>query len=191
MPDNMEIAEVAMEFEDEEEFSGNLEPCLKVESINDGWDGIISNDSVTCLAVHEKFITVGTGLGRVYLLDHNGYPVQNGVYNVHCTVVNRISISEHGDYIASCGNDGRVAFYNLSDPTLNHVITLGHPITSISLAPDYVKTGTVVLGYDKVFFLTRGVFTKIKQGEMGKSKGLVTNIQWNGEFILWSDDEVC
>ncbi|CAH8482583.1 unnamed protein product [Heterobilharzia americana] len=146
-------------------------------------------DSVSCLAVHEKFIAVGTEWGRIHVLDHNGFPIENGIYSVHSTSVNEISISEQGYYIASCGDDGRLVIYNLSLTETDQLSSFDYAIKAVALAPDYEKSRNVVIGFQKIRLLSKGILTKAKHEDLAKVSGLVRTINWHNEFILWADDE--
>uniref|UniRef100_A0A095A501 Vacuolar protein sorting-associated protein 41-like protein n=1 Tax=Schistosoma haematobium TaxID=6185 RepID=A0A095A501_SCHHA len=115
MSNTFEVAELAEDFDENKSFEA-VEPCLKFKSIEHGLRDITSIDSITCVAVHGKFIAVGTQLGRIHLLDHSGFPVENGFYGVHTGPVNAISISEQGYFIASCGEDGLcICVYDIRD----------------------------------------------------------------------------
>ncbi|CAL8079160.1 unnamed protein product [Calicophoron daubneyi] len=187
MTESIEVAEVAEEFTEESE-STFVEPRLKYRRIEHDMDALTSNDSVMCLAAHEKFIAVGTELGRVHVMDHGGYPAENGVYSVHSSPVNQLSIAENGEFLASCGDDGKIAVYNLSDPEQNSVFRMDHEVKSVALAPDYSKSQVIVFGYDKLYLLSPGLFKRQKHGELTRAHGLIRLIKWRDEFILWADD---
>ncbi|KAK4472641.1 hypothetical protein MN116_003875 [Schistosoma mekongi] len=110
-----EVAELAENL-DEDRSWGAVEPCLKYKSIEHDLCDITSVDFISCMAAHEKFIAVGTQSGRVHLLDHNGFHVENGIYRVHSATVNAISISDQGYCIASCSEDGLcICVYDVCD----------------------------------------------------------------------------
>ncbi|KAF8561968.1 hypothetical protein P879_11074, partial [Paragonimus westermani] len=86
----------------------------------------------------------------------------------------------------------QIAIYNLSDVSANKVFCLDHPVKSIAIAPDYSQSQVVVFGQSKLLLLSKGVFSRNKQGELAKAQGLVRTIKWRGDFIIWADDaRVC
>ncbi|TPP40891.1 Vacuolar protein sorting-associated protein 41 [Fasciola gigantica] len=196
--EEIEVAELAEEFEEEddkkpeEEQTTCNEPYLKYQHIEHEMDMIVSDDYVTYCAAHGKFLAVGTALGRVYLMDHNGYLIENGVCSMHSSPVNQISICESGDFMTSCADDGTIAIYNISDSSQNKVLRVDHEVKAIAIAPDYARSQVIVFGYTKIQLLSRGVFNRNKKGELAKAHGLVRLIKWRGNFIVWADDEcVC
>nr|CAH8831356.1 unnamed protein product [Trichobilharzia regenti] len=81
MPAVFEVAELAEDLDEEKNWEP-VEPCLKYKPLKHGLCDITAMDSISCVAVHEKFIAVGTEWGRVHLLDHSGFPVENGIHSV-------------------------------------------------------------------------------------------------------------
>jgi WD40 repeat protein len=49
---------------------------------------------------------LGTHNGAIYILDFNGNQIK--VFNSHSATVNELSIDDSREYIASCGNDGKI-----------------------------------------------------------------------------------
>ncbi|CAH8448751.1 unnamed protein product [Schistosoma turkestanicum] len=188
MSKSFEVAELAEDL-DGDKSSEAIEPHLKFTSIGHGLCDITSMDSITCVAAHGKFIAVGTQLGRVHLLDHGGFPVENGIYGVHSASVNAISISEQGYFIASCGEDGLLVIYNLSSILPSQIHNFQYPIKAVAIAPDFEKSNNVVVGFNKIYLMSKGVFTKAKYDELAKVNGLVRTIKWHSEIILWADDK--
>lgn len=188
MSNTFEVAELAEDLDEDKSFEA-VEPCLKFKYIEHGLCDITSIDSITCVAVHGKFIAVGTQLGRIHLLDHSGFPVENGFYGVHTGPVNAISISEQGYFIASCGEDGLLVIYNLSSILPNQVNNFQYPIKAVAIAPDFEKSNNLVVGFNKIYLLSKGMFTKAKHNELAKVHGFVRTIKWHCEIILWADDK--
>ncbi|KAL9968327.1 hypothetical protein ACROYT_G026688, partial [Oculina patagonica] len=90
--------------EDEDE----VEPKLKYERIGNAMNTILNGEEcASCMAVHTKFLALGTHYGVVHILDHQGNPSSSKKYPSHTTAINQISIDQSGDYIASCSDDGR------------------------------------------------------------------------------------
>uniref|UniRef100_A0A1I8FL98 WD_REPEATS_REGION domain-containing protein n=1 Tax=Macrostomum lignano TaxID=282301 RepID=A0A1I8FL98_9PLAT len=92
------------------------EPRLKYHRVGQGntdLPRILDKDFITSLAVHSKFICVGTNWGNIYILDHMGNNIQGRSLSGHSTTVNQISVDEKGEYLASCSMDERVIIHNL------------------------------------------------------------------------------
>ncbi|OON19248.1 WD domain, G-beta repeat protein [Opisthorchis viverrini] len=191
MAEAFEVAELAEEF-DEQIQTEPKEPYMKYRLLEDGVTVLTSTDSITCLSAHEKFIAVGTELGRVHIMDHHGFPTENGVYSMHTSSVNHISIASGGDFMTSCGDDGKVIVYNLSDTNENQIFRLDHEIKSVAISPDYAQVQALVFGHSKLNLISRGTFKRSKTGELATAEGLVRTIKWRGDFIVWADDmRVC
>ncbi|KAG5447100.1 Vacuolar protein sorting-associated protein 41 [Clonorchis sinensis] len=191
MTEAFEVAELAEEF-DEQTQTEPKEPYMKYRLLEDGVTVLTSTDSITCLAAHEKFIAIGTELGRVHIMDHHGFPTENGVYSMHTSSVNHISIASGGDFMTSCGDDGKVIVYNLSDTNENQIFRLDYEIKSVAISPDYAQVQAFVFGHSKLNLISRGTFKRSKTGELATAEGLVRTIKWRGDFIVWADDmRVC
>ncbi|CAB4043512.1 vacuolar sorting-associated 41 homolog, partial [Paramuricea clavata] len=93
--------------EEEEDEEAEREPVLKYERIGNAVSKLFTNDAASCMAVHSKFLALGTHFGIVHILDHQGNHIINKEFPSHTTTVNQISIDNNGDYIASCSDDGR------------------------------------------------------------------------------------
>ncbi|KAL3307894.1 hypothetical protein Ciccas_013582, partial [Cichlidogyrus casuarinus] len=58
------------------------EPKLSYKRLKFQVSNIVLKDSVTCMATHSKFISLGTSSGAVHVLDHIGSTTQNGEYKL-------------------------------------------------------------------------------------------------------------
>ncbi|CAH0494138.1 unnamed protein product [Peronospora farinosa] len=87
------------------------EPLLKYERIGSHFHAIFKEDSLSCIALHVKFLCVGTYGGNVLLLELDGSFLRR--LHQHYKKVNQVCIDETGQYIASCSDDGTVAVYTL------------------------------------------------------------------------------
>ncbi|XP_020616436.1 vacuolar protein sorting-associated protein 41 homolog [Orbicella faveolata] len=110
-----------------EEDEDEVEPKLKYERIGNAMNTILNGEEcASCMAVHTKFLALGTHYGVVHILDHQGNPISSKKYPSHTTAINQISIDQSGDYVASCSDDGRVStlksciLYNLRGEYLVH-----------------------------------------------------------------------
>lgn len=125
------------------------EPKLKYDRMGNDVQNILLKDAVSCICVHTKFICLGTQWGVIHLLDHEGNTVPIGgaegngkELQAHAVAVNRISVDAHGEYFASCSDDGRVLVRGLYSPDNAHTLTLGRQVKSVALDPNYYKSGS-------------------------------------------------
>ena len=58
------------------------EPLLRVERIGNHVNEILRKDSISCLAVHCRFLAIGTCSGKIYIVDHQGNCVQERLSQV-------------------------------------------------------------------------------------------------------------
>lgn len=177
------------ESEDSEE---EIEPKLKYERLANDLSSILSKDAASCIAVHPKFLALGTHWGMIHILDHIGNNIRDKEIMAHTTTVNQISIDQNGDYMASCSDDGRVIITGLYAAENNQVVTFDRPVKAISLDPLYYVSNSgrhYVTGDDKLIlnersgFLGRHKMTILHQGE-----GPIRNIKWGGKFIAWANN---
>ncbi|CAG5117731.1 unnamed protein product, partial [Candidula unifasciata] len=169
-----------------------IEPKLKYERLANDLTTILHKDAASCIAVHPKFLALGTHWGMIHILDHIGNNIRDKEIVAHTTTVNQISIDDNGDYLASCSDDGRVIITGLYATENNQVVTFDRPVKAIALDPFYYKPASgrqYVTGDDKLIlnersgFLGRHKMTVLHQGE-----GPIRNIKWGGEFIAWANN---
>ncbi|XP_071450795.1 vacuolar protein sorting-associated protein 41 homolog isoform X2 [Hetaerina americana] len=186
------------------ESSEDSEPKLKYARLANDVVKILSKDEANCIAVHPKFLCLGTRFGQIHILDHQGNQVVDKQLCGHSVMVNQISIDHNGDFIASCSDDGKVLIYGLYTTENTHNFSTGRLVKSIGIDPNYYKSGSgrrFITGderltlYEKTGFLSRLRPTVL--GEAGGigglavapgsfSGGLVGNLKWRGHFVAWS-----
>ncbi|XP_065929628.1 vacuolar protein sorting-associated protein 41 homolog isoform X2 [Magallana gigas] len=184
--------------EDEEETSSeeseeDCEPTLKYERIgNDMKNKLLSKDCVSCLAVHSKFLVVGTHWGMIHIFDHAGNAIRDKEIAAHTTTVNQLSIDDQGDHIASCSDDGRVMISGLYTADNNQTVNFDRPVKAVAIDPKFGKHGSgknFVTGDDKLILNERGgLFNRHKSTLLHQGEGLIREIKWKGEFIAWTND---
>ncbi|KAK3103437.1 hypothetical protein FSP39_019243 [Pinctada imbricata] len=185
-----------MEDEEEESTSSEeeeeeTEPRLKYERIgNDLKNKILTRDCVSCLAVHPKFLAVGTHWGMIHIFDHAGNNVRDKEIAAHTTTVNQISIDDHGDYVASCSDDGKVMINGLYTSDNNQNITFDRPVKAVAIDPMFYKNSSrhFVTGDDKLILNERGFLNRHKTILLHQGEGPVREIQWKSDFIAWAND---
>lgn len=58
------------------------EPLLRIERIGNHVDEVFKKDSISCIAVHCKFLAIGTRSGKIHIVDHQGNCVQERLSQV-------------------------------------------------------------------------------------------------------------
>ncbi|XP_043786040.1 vacuolar protein sorting-associated protein 41 homolog isoform X3 [Apis laboriosa] len=144
-----------------------VEPRLKYVRVRNDLEHILQNDAASCIAVHPKFLCLGSHWGMIHLLDHQGNNIQSKSLQAHTVAVNQISIDHNGDFIASCSDDGKVFIYGLYSTENNHNMSMGRLVKSIAIDPNYYKSGS---------------------GRRFITEGGVRSIAWISHFVAWASD---
>ncbi|XP_014241580.1 vacuolar protein sorting-associated protein 41 homolog [Cimex lectularius] len=179
--------------EDEGSDLDEKEPKLKYMRMGNGVENILKADSASCVAIHPKFVCIGTDWGLIYFLDHQGNVVLDKELRAHTLAVNQISIDANGDYIASCADDGKVYVFGVYDSDNNQEIRLERLVRSVAIDPLYAKGGSyrrVITGDEKLVLHEKGFFSRIRSTVLGDAsiEGGVKNIKWSpdGKLLAWS-----
>ncbi|XP_028395633.1 vacuolar protein sorting-associated protein 41 homolog [Dendronephthya gigantea] len=177
------------EDEDEDEDEEEREPELKYERIGNAISKLFADDSASCMAVHSKFLALGTHGGVVHVLDHQGNNIRNKEFPSHTTTVNQISIDNNGDYIASCSDDGRVVINGLYSSENNFQQSFDTPVKAVALDPEFSKKSTkpFVTGGDKLVLHEKGFF-RYKSTVLHGGEGAISTIRWKSCYIAWAND---
>ncbi|CAG0890895.1 unnamed protein product [Cyprideis torosa] len=174
--------------EDEED----LEPQLKYERIGNDLAVILKRDAASCIAVNSRFLVVGSHWGTVYVLDHQGNSIRGKDFQAHAISVNQISLDEHGEYLASCSDDGKIVIQGLYSSENNHNLSHDYPIKSVALDPLYYKAGSgrrFLSGNSRLLMHEKTTFFKIpKVTVLHEGDGPVRNIKWKAHFVSWATD---
>ncbi|XP_055301199.1 vacuolar protein sorting-associated protein 41 homolog [Sitodiplosis mosellana] len=178
------------ESSDEEE----VEPKLKYVRMSNDLKRILNKDAVSCIAVHSKFLCIGTHWGAVHLLDHQGNTVDNSINNaqdfpVHMVSVNQISIDNKGEYIATCSDEGTVVISGFYTDENNYNIKLGRAVKTIALDPVYYKSGSgrrFIIGDQKLTLHEKTFLKGLKQTVLCEAEGVVSAIAWTDHFVAWA-----
>ncbi|KAJ2939148.1 hypothetical protein O0L34_g8460 [Tuta absoluta] len=172
------------------------EPKLKYDRMGNDVQNILLKDAVSCICVHTKFICVGTAWGALHLLDHEGNSVpisQNGEtwLQAHTIAVNRISVDQNGDYIASCSDDGRVLVHSLYSDDNTHSLTLGKQVKSVALDPYYFKSGSgrrFLTGDNKLTLYEKTFLNSRRATVLCECEGYVQAMAWHDRFVAWASE---
>ncbi|KAK7109649.1 hypothetical protein V1264_013653 [Littorina saxatilis] len=181
-----------MDDEDESESEEEVEPKLKYERIANDLTAILSKDAASCIAVHTKFLALGTHWGMIFILDHTGNNIRDKEIMAHTTTVNQISIDDKGEYLASCSDDGKVIIAGLYGTELNQTVSFDRPVKSVGIDPFFTKQGRgrqFVIGEEKLVLNEKsGLFRSNKTTTIHQGEGPVRNINWRGEFLAWANN---
>ncbi|XP_031573890.1 vacuolar protein sorting-associated protein 41 homolog [Actinia tenebrosa] len=178
------------EDEEESEEEEEEEPKLKYERLGNAVNDILKGkECASCMAVHSKFLALGTHYGVVHVMDHLGNNIRSKEFPSHTTAVNQISIDQKGDYVASCSDDGRVVINGLYSSENNVQTNFDTPIKAVALDPDYSskQAKMYVTGGEKLILTERGWFRN-KTTVLHEGEGAIRTIKWKSHFIAWSND---
>ncbi|XP_029675831.1 vacuolar protein sorting-associated protein 41 homolog isoform X2 [Formica exsecta] len=168
-----------------------IEPRLKYVRIRNDLEHILQNDAASCIAVHPKFLCLGSHWGMIHLLDHQGNNVKSKTLQAHTVAVNQISIDHNGDFIASCSDDGKVFIYGLYSTEDNHNMSMGRLVKSIAIDPNYYKSGSgrrFITGDDKLVLYEKIFLARMKPTVLCEAEGGVKSVAWSGRFVAWASD---
>uniref|UniRef100_A0A1B6C2S4 RING-type domain-containing protein n=1 Tax=Clastoptera arizonana TaxID=38151 RepID=A0A1B6C2S4_9HEMI len=180
--------------EDQESvYSEEIEPKLKYARITNDLQNIFFQDSASCIAVHPKFICIGTHFGMIHLLDHQGNSIRYKELRAHTVAVNQISIDINGDYIASCSDDGKVYVYGLYTSDNNQEMVVGRLVKCIAIDPSYYKSGSgrrFITGDERLVLHEKTLFSRIKSTVLSEAagEGGVQTLRWSsgGQWVAWA-----
>lgn len=173
------------------------EPKLKYDRMGNDMENILLKDAVSCICVHTKFICIGTQWGVIHLLDHEGNLVpisQDGKtteLQAHAIAVNKISVDQNGDYIASCSDDGKVVIHGLSCDDNTHNLNLGRVVKSVALDPYYCKSGSgrrFLTGDNKLTLYEKTFLNRLRSTVLCECKGYVQAISCHDRFVAWASE---
>ncbi|XP_056634578.1 vacuolar protein sorting-associated protein 41 homolog isoform X1 [Diorhabda sublineata] len=176
---------------DTESSDDEIEPKLKYVRLSNDVQNILLTSSATCIAVHPKFICLGSHWGEIHILDYQGNSIQNKELKAHTVSVNQISIDLNGEFIATCSDDGRVFIHSLFSKENNANLNLGRLVKTIALDPHYYKLGAnkrFITGDDKLTLYERTFLGNLKSTILCESEGLVRSLCWGENFLAWSSN---
>ncbi|KAJ3188513.1 Vacuolar protein sorting-associated protein 41 [Irineochytrium annulatum] len=176
------------EDESEEEEADDEEPQLKYQRLAGTLGETLKKDAVSCMAVCDRFLALGTHWGIVHILDLNGNDVKR--FECHSATINEVSIDTQGEFVASAGDDGKIVINSLYT-TESWPHKHRRPMKSIALEPDYSRkttrqfacggTAEELLLCGKGWFASRDVV--LHSGE-----GPVYSVKWRKDYIAWANE---
>lgn len=179
------------EDDDDEDGEEADEPKLKYERISNTLEAILNNDASSYLAVHTKFLAVGTHWGVLHVLDHQGNTISGKEFTKHTTTVNQVSLDLSGDYLASCSDDGRVAITGLYEGEHNQVQSFDRPVKAVALDPKFSRPGSgkqFITGSDRLVLHEKGFLGRSKSTILHNGEGPIRSIKWRGALVAWAND---
>ncbi|XP_044728250.1 vacuolar protein sorting-associated protein 41 homolog [Chrysoperla carnea] len=167
-----------------------VEPKLKYVRMANDLQNILLKDAASCIAVHPKFVCVGTHWGVVHLLDHQGDNIKCKELNAqtHSISVNQISIDSIGEHIATCSDDGKVFVYGLYSRDNNNTINTGRCVKCVAIDPNFSRNFRFITGDERLTLYEKSFLNRLKSTVLCESEGFVRNIAWNnnGQFVAWA-----
>ncbi|KAF5292644.1 hypothetical protein FQR65_LT11196 [Abscondita terminalis] len=176
---------------DNESLEEEIEPKLKYIRLANHLQRILLKDAVSCIAVHPRFICLGSHFGFIYTLDHLGNIVEGKETRAHTVSVNQISIETSGEFIASCSDDGKIFVHGLYSEDRNDIINVGRIVKSVALDPNFQKSnlgGRFITGDQNLTLYERSFLGRLRPSVLCESEGLVRSIAWGENFVAWSSD---
>ncbi|XP_071478787.1 vacuolar protein sorting-associated protein 41 homolog [Diadema antillarum] len=177
--------------DDDENEEDADEPKLKYERISNTLESILNSDAASYLAVHTKFLAVGTHWGVLHVLDHQGNTISGKEFTKHTTTVNQVSLDMNGDYLASCSDDGRVAITGLYEGEHNQVQSFDRPVKAVALDPKFSRPGSgkqFITGSDRLVLHEKGFLGRSKSTILHHGEGPIRSIKWRASLVAWAND---
>ncbi|CAG9831675.1 unnamed protein product [Diabrotica balteata] len=176
---------------DTESSEDEIEPKLKYVRLSNDVQNILLASSATYIAVHPKFICLGSHWGVIHILDHQGNSIQGKELKAHTVSVNQISIDSNGEFVATCSDDGKVFIHSLFSKENDVQLNLGRLLKTVALDPLYFKFGInkrFITGDDKLTLYERTFLGNLKSTVLCESEGLVRSLCWGENFLAWSSN---
>lgn len=175
--------------EDDEE-EEEAEPRLLYERIKYEVSVIAQKDAISSFCVNSRILVVGTHLGRIYILDHQGNKVHRDIVLSNNSSVTQVSADLKGEFIASC-TENRVYIHGLLSAECNLVLNFDRPVRAVAIDPYFSTKGSdrrIITGDDKVNIHSKNFFSKYVKTVLHQGDGIIRSIKWNGNLVAWSTD---
>lgn len=135
---------------------------------------------------------MGTYLGAVHLLDHQGNTVtlkEKQNLPTHVVAVNQISIDSKGEFLATCSDDGMVKISGFYTEENNQTINMGQNVKSVAMDPLFYKSGSgrkCIVGDSNLTLYEKTFLKGLKTTLLSYSEGSVSSIAWCGQWVAWA-----
>jgi len=130
-------------YEDDEEQSEEEweEPKLNYLRMRNDLLDILKDDYASCITMHSKFVALGTHLGAIHVLDHEGNRVRDQEFAHHSASVTGITLDGAGEFVASCSDDGLVVVSGLYTEDQNQIIKVDRPVkVSVLIKTQFINS---------------------------------------------------
>lgn len=164
------------------------EPRLHYERLAYDVPDILEVESASCIAVNDKFLLIGTQIGNIHILDHQGN--RTSTFNSHTASVSAISVDEKGEYMASCSDNGHVFIHGITSMENNHIFAFEEPVHFCELDPLFssLKKHRFLVGTDKVLLYQKNWLNQYKTTTLYQGEGNVRTCTWKGHFSAFATD---
>ena len=162
------------------------EPVLKYQRLGASVTEILAADAASCLAVHSKFLALGTIGGSVHVLDLNGNEIRR--FTPHSARVNDVSVDSTGEFVGSCSQDGTVVISSLyGGQASTH--WYHRPVAALAFDPDYATKRVFATGglAGQLIVNSKGWFGA-KDVVVHSGEGAVQTIACCGPMLAWANE---
>lgn len=171
------------------------EPLLKYQRIGKHVRHLLSESSVSYVAIHTTFMCIGTYTGSVHMLDLHGSHLRR--LHKHFKKVTDISIDVSGRFIATASLDGVVAINSMQDDAPPEVVSYNYisPVYAVqfqsSSSPAAAANGDRVFatgGIAGQLIVNRKGWIIQKEVIVHEGEGPIDCIRWSGNVLAWAND---
>ncbi|KAE9549796.1 hypothetical protein FO519_006990 [Halicephalobus sp. NKZ332] len=150
-------------------------------------------DTISCFAIHDKFIAVGCGSGKIRIFDILGNLRSEFTARKHKCAVSQIAVDKSGSYLISCANDSTVSIMGVGCTEFNYTVQLGQSARSVAIAEDFVRRGCqrFAIGERRLLVYEKGFFIKYSEKIIyeGKEKdGFISAVSWKGDNLAFTNE---
>jgi WD40 repeat protein len=170
-------------------FSGSeeeQEPTLTYQRLGGSVPDILKADAASCLAVHAKFLALGTLAGAVHVLDLHGNEIRR--FTPHSANVTDVCIDATGEFVGSCSQDGTVVVSSLySAEASTHWYP--RPVRAVALDAEYASKRVFATGglACQLTINSKGWFGA-KDAVVHSGEGPIVAIACAGQMLAWAND---
>lgn len=178
------------ESEPEDDYSDEDEdePKLKYQRLGASNQDLFSKDTASALAIHDRFLAVGTHNGSVHILDFEGNEIKH--FNSHSATVHDLSIDKAGEYVGSASMDGKVVINGLYATDVS-TFNYRRPVKCIALDPDFTRKNTkqfVSGGMAGQLVLNEKGWLGNKDTVLHSGEGTILGVKWQNNLIAWANE---
>lgn len=171
--------------EDEEE---DDEPTLKYTRVSRGVDEVLARETISSVAVSDKYIALGLHSGAAFVLDQEATVKHK--WKSHTATINHIELDAQSSFVACASMDGRVTIRSLASDE-HAAFDLKRPVQSVSLEPAYAKRSTrqcVSGGMAGILTLHEKGWLGHKETVLYEGDGPIWTTAWRANLIVWATD---